>query len=95
LPEQLLDHPKIAKVLRKIAHPFFLLATPRSSKALVYGGGDHVTSRSAVAAGGEVIHLMFDTARQPRRGFDCGRGFNGLGIDRGGKLPVIHGRSRR
>ena len=56
--------------------------------------GDHVTSRGAVAASGEVIHLMFDTARQPRGGFDRGRGFEGLGIDRGGKILVIHGRSR-
>jgi hypothetical protein len=43
--------------------------------------GDHVTSRGAVAAGDEVINLMFDTARQPRGGFDCGRGFESFGVD--------------
>ena len=48
-----------------------------------------------VAAAGEAIHLMFDTARPPWGDFDRGRGFEGLGIDLGGKLLVIHGRCWR
>jgi hypothetical protein len=34
-----------------------------------------------VAAGGELTHLMFDTARQPRGGLDCGGCFEGFGVD--------------
>ena len=34
-------------------------------------------------------------AKRRLSAFDCGRGLEGLGIDRGGKLLVVHGRSRR
>ena len=37
---------------------------------------------------------MLEAARQPRGGCDRGRGFEGLGIDLGRKLLVIHGRYR-
>ena len=38
---------------------------------------------------------MANAKRPPRGDRDRGRGFEGLGIDLGGKLLVIHGRCRR
>ena len=37
---------------------------------------------------------MADAKRPPREDRDSGRGSEGLGIDRGGKLLVIHARCR-
>ncbi len=38
---------------------------------------------------------MADAKRPPREDRDSGRGSEGLGIDLGGKILVIHGRSMR
>ena len=69
---------KRTKVLGKVKCPF-LLVTPRPPKALVQSVACHY--KSAVAAGDQLIHLMFDTARQPRGGLDCGGCFEGFGVD--------------
>ncbi len=60
---------------------FFPSDSASAPKALVCSAGIMSPQEVQCAAVGEIIHLVFDAARQPLGGLDCGGCFEGFGVD--------------